>query len=111
MNMRVGMLDHYNVSTRKLDDTVRFYEEVLGLKNGPRPPSIFRAHGSTAKAIRFCISTISRPPIGFSQRIPGSSTMLRSGAAASRPSSSISARETCRSGSMRCPTARDGKSS
>lgn len=41
MNMRVGMLDHYNVSTRKLDDTVRFYEEVLGLKNGPRPPFDF----------------------------------------------------------------------
>jgi len=37
MNMRVGMLDHYNVSTRKLADTVRFYEEVLGFKNGPRP--------------------------------------------------------------------------
>ncbi len=37
MNMRVGVLDHYNVSTRKLGDTVRFYEEVLGFKNGPRP--------------------------------------------------------------------------
>jgi catechol 2,3-dioxygenase-like lactoylglutathione lyase family enzyme len=37
MNMRVGMLDHYNVSTRKLADTVRFYEEVLGFTNGPRP--------------------------------------------------------------------------
>ena len=29
MEMSVGMLDHYNVSTRKLGDTVRFYEEVL----------------------------------------------------------------------------------
>jgi len=37
MKMSVGMLDHYNVSTRKLADTVQFYEEVLGLKNGPRP--------------------------------------------------------------------------
>ncbi len=37
MAMSVGLLDHYNVSTRKLGDTVRFYEEVLGLKNGPRP--------------------------------------------------------------------------
>jgi catechol 2,3-dioxygenase-like lactoylglutathione lyase family enzyme len=35
------MLDHYNVSTRKLGDTVRFYEEVLGLTNGPRPPFNF----------------------------------------------------------------------
>ena len=41
MEMCVGLLDHYNVSTRKLDDTVRFYEEVLGLKNGPRPPFSF----------------------------------------------------------------------
>ena len=30
MSMSVGMLDHYNVSTRNLRDTVRFYEEVLG---------------------------------------------------------------------------------
>jgi catechol 2,3-dioxygenase-like lactoylglutathione lyase family enzyme len=38
MSMSVGMLDHYNVSTRNLRDTVRFYEEALGLVNGPRPP-------------------------------------------------------------------------
>jgi catechol 2,3-dioxygenase-like lactoylglutathione lyase family enzyme len=37
MTMSVGLLDHYNVSTRKLGDTIRFYEEVLGLVNGPRP--------------------------------------------------------------------------
>ena len=37
MEMSVGMPDHYNVSTRKLGDTIRFYEEVLGLTNGPRP--------------------------------------------------------------------------
>ena len=41
MEMSVGMLDHYNVSTRKLGDTIRFYEEVLGLTNGPRPPFNF----------------------------------------------------------------------
>jgi len=38
MSMGVGMLDHYNVSTRNLDDTVRFYRDVLGFVNGPRPP-------------------------------------------------------------------------
>jgi catechol 2,3-dioxygenase-like lactoylglutathione lyase family enzyme len=41
MNMSVGVLDHYNVSTRKLDDTVRFYEDVLGFTNGARPPFNF----------------------------------------------------------------------
>ena len=41
MAMSVGMLDHYNVSTRKLKETVQFYEDVLGMKNGPRPPFNF----------------------------------------------------------------------
>jgi len=37
MEVSVGVLDHYNVSTRKLKETVRFYEDVLGFVNGPRP--------------------------------------------------------------------------
>ena len=41
MSMSTGVLDHYNVSTRKLGDTVRFYEDILGLVNGPRPPFDF----------------------------------------------------------------------
>jgi catechol 2,3-dioxygenase-like lactoylglutathione lyase family enzyme len=41
MKMSVGVLDHYNVSTRKLDETVHFYENVLGFTNGPRPPFNF----------------------------------------------------------------------
>jgi catechol 2,3-dioxygenase-like lactoylglutathione lyase family enzyme len=41
MKMSVGVLDHYNVSTRKLNETVQFYEEVLGFTNGPRPPFNF----------------------------------------------------------------------
>ena len=41
MSMSIGVLDHYNVSTRKLGETIRFYEDVLGLKNGPRPPFDF----------------------------------------------------------------------
>ena len=41
MSMSVGTLDHYNVSTRKLKETVQFYENVLGLVNGPRPPFNF----------------------------------------------------------------------
>ncbi len=41
MSLSVGLLDHYNVSTRNLADTVRFYEDVLGFENGPRPPFDF----------------------------------------------------------------------
>lgn len=41
MDMSVGVLDHYNVSTRKLPETIKFYEEVLGFKNGARPPFNF----------------------------------------------------------------------
>ncbi len=39
--MSVGLLDHFNIRTRKLGDTVRFYEEVLDLKNGDRPNFAF----------------------------------------------------------------------
>ena len=41
MDISVGVLDHYNVSTRKLKETVQFYETVLGLNNGARPPFNF----------------------------------------------------------------------
>jgi catechol 2,3-dioxygenase-like lactoylglutathione lyase family enzyme len=37
MTINIGLLDHYNVSTRKLKETVTFYEDVLGFVNGPRP--------------------------------------------------------------------------
>ncbi|MEI7805870.1 MAG: VOC family protein [Hyphomicrobiales bacterium] len=35
--MSVGVLDHFNIRTRKLKETVQFYENVLGLKSGERP--------------------------------------------------------------------------
>ncbi len=35
--MSVGLLDHYNIRTRKFDDTLRFYCDILGLENGARP--------------------------------------------------------------------------
>jgi catechol 2,3-dioxygenase-like lactoylglutathione lyase family enzyme len=37
MEMSVGVLDHYNVSTRKLKETVQFYVKILGFVDGPRP--------------------------------------------------------------------------
>lgn len=39
--MGVGLLDHFNIRTRNLGDTVRFYEEVLDLKKGDRPNFAF----------------------------------------------------------------------
>ena len=41
MEMSVGVLDHYNVSTRKLKETVQFYENVLGFVNRARPQFSF----------------------------------------------------------------------
>jgi catechol 2,3-dioxygenase-like lactoylglutathione lyase family enzyme len=35
--MRIGKIEHYNIRTEKLADTVRFYTEVLGFTNGKRP--------------------------------------------------------------------------
>jgi catechol 2,3-dioxygenase-like lactoylglutathione lyase family enzyme len=40
-DMSVGMLDHFNIRTRKLAETVRFYEEILGLTKGDRPEFTF----------------------------------------------------------------------
>jgi catechol 2,3-dioxygenase-like lactoylglutathione lyase family enzyme len=40
-SMSVGLLDHFNIRTRKLADTVRFYEDVLDLKKGNRPNFTF----------------------------------------------------------------------
>lgn len=34
----IQKLDHVNVRTANLERLVRFYEDVLGLRSGPRPP-------------------------------------------------------------------------
>jgi catechol 2,3-dioxygenase-like lactoylglutathione lyase family enzyme len=39
--MSVGVLDHFNIRTRNLGETVRFYEDILGLEKGPRPNFAF----------------------------------------------------------------------
>lgn len=33
----IGTLDHVAIRTSKMEETIRFYETVLGLQNGPRP--------------------------------------------------------------------------
>src|ERR1700732_2625348 len=41
MSMSIGLLDHFNIRTRKLADTVRFYEDILGVEKGDRPNFAF----------------------------------------------------------------------
>ena len=41
MGVSVGLLDHFNIRTRKLAETVSFYEDVLGLEKGARPNFAF----------------------------------------------------------------------
>src|SRR6202048_1653431 len=41
MGMSIGVLDHFNIRTRRLADTVRFYEDILGLQKGDRPNFAF----------------------------------------------------------------------
>ncbi len=41
MGVSVGVLDHFNIRTRNLAETVRFYQDVLGLESGPRPTFAF----------------------------------------------------------------------
>ena len=41
MGLSVGVLDHFNIRTRKLADTIRFYEDILGLTKGERPNFAF----------------------------------------------------------------------
>src|SRR5580692_13112466 len=41
MGMSVGVLDHFNIRTRNLADTVHFYEDVLGLEKCDRPNFAF----------------------------------------------------------------------
>lgn len=39
--MPLTSLDHVNIRTRNLSKMVRFYEDVVGLRNGERPPFSF----------------------------------------------------------------------
>src|SRR6201988_3554636 len=41
MGVSVGVLDRFNIRTRNLADTVRFYEDILRLEKGARPTFAF----------------------------------------------------------------------
>lgn len=39
--MQLNRLDHVNVKTANLDQMIKWYEDVLGMKSGARPPFSF----------------------------------------------------------------------
>ena len=39
--MEIKRVDHYSIRTRDLESSRRFYTEVIGLREGPRPPFDF----------------------------------------------------------------------
>ena len=109
MEISVGVLDHYNVSTRKLKETVQFYEDVLGFVNGPRPQFNFPgAWLYSAGHPVLHLNDISQTE-KQQQPIQVSSIMSLSAAAASKPSGSISRKKGCRFGSIRSRTAPAGR--
>ena len=82
MGVSVGVLDHFNIRTRNLADTVRFYEDILGLEKGARPNFAFPGRGCTARARRWCIWSIFPRPTSRKSRIPAWSIMSPSPAGA-----------------------------
>jgi hypothetical protein len=109
MKMSVGVLDHYNVSTRKLGETIRFYEDVLGFSMVRGRRSTFLVLGYTAAIRQSCTSTISRRPTSSSAPTQGSSIMSRLAAAASTQPKSTWPKRACLSTSTKCPIALVGR--
>ena len=91
MKMSVGVLDHYNVSTRKLEETVHFYENVLGLHQRATPSIQFpRSLALQLWPSRAAPQRHLHRPRSSSVPIQASSIMSLSAAAASRQRSGIS---------------------
>lgn len=57
--MFVQQIDHYTVLTADLAASLDFYEQVLGLRRGPRPPFGFEGawlHGPSGQALVHLVS-------------------------------------------------------
>jgi len=52
--MRVTALDHVNINTNKLEETIRFYVEGLGLPLGPMPTSLNTGKAADVRGARVC---------------------------------------------------------
>jgi len=62
--MTMQWLDHVNIRTNRLDEMSAFYEDVLGLKRGKRPPFQFGGawHYCKGKAIVHLVESTRRIP-------------------------------------------------
>ena len=78
MSVSVGVLDHFNIRTRKLADTVRFYEDILGLEKGARPNFAFPGAWMYSEGKPVCIWSIFPGPTSRKSRIPALSITSRS---------------------------------
>ena len=67
--MTMAWLDHVNIRTNKLDEMSAFYEDVLGLKRGKRPPFEFGGawHYCKGRAIVHLVESTKRIPAGEAQ--------------------------------------------
>ena len=107
MGVSVGVLDHFNIRTRKLADTVRFYEDILGLEKGARPNFAFpgawmysegkpvvhlvdisrpRSHKSRIPALSIMSPSLSRGFAGMAQRLKSKGMQFDSAAGSRRRS-------------------------
>ncbi len=67
--MTMAWLDHVNIRTNRLDEMSAFYEGVLGLKRGKRPPFEFGGawHYCKGRAIVHLVESVKRIPSGEAQ--------------------------------------------
>ena len=56
--MPLGVLQHYTIEPSNLERTRKFYCEVLGLKNGDRPPLGFPGYWLYSGGVPFAASDI-----------------------------------------------------